>query len=64
VSVYGRRALGRALREKLIDEATRAEADIGLAPAVAGRGVTLHARRRLATIAARLGYALWRAASR
>jgi hypothetical protein len=64
VSVYGRRALGRALREKLIDEATRAEAGIGLAPAVAGRGVTLHARRRLATIAARLGYALWRAASR
>lgn len=62
LAVYQRRALGRALREKLIDEATRTEAGFGLAPLVAGRAVTVRARRRVATIAARLGYALWRAA--
>jgi len=62
VSVWRRESWGRAVREKLLDEATRTEAGISLAPLAGGRGFMVHVRRRLATIAARLGYLLWRAA--
>jgi hypothetical protein len=54
--------LGRALREKLVDESTRAEMGAGLAPPAPGRALSLQLRHRAATVAARLGYIVWRAA--
>ena len=47
-------------RQKLLDEATRAEAGLGLAPLVGGRAWPVHARRRAATLAARAAYLAWR----
>jgi hypothetical protein len=46
--------------EKLLDEATRAEAGLGLAPLVSGRAWPVHVRRRSASLFARTAYAAWR----
>jgi hypothetical protein len=54
----------RAVRVKLVDEATRAEAGLGMAPLNTGRALPIHLRRRLASVAARIAYALWSAGRR
>jgi hypothetical protein len=50
--------------EKLMDEGTRVEAGLGLAPLVAGRSWPIHIRRRTASLLARGGYFAWRVARR
>jgi len=47
-------------REKLLDEGTRAEVGLPLAPLVRGRAWPIHVRRRTATLVARAGYLAWR----
>ena len=54
------RKFGRAMRVKLVDEATRMEAGLGFAP-LAGNAWPLHLRRRAASVAARIAYAVWSA---
>ena len=54
------RTFGRKVRWKLVDEATRMEAGLGFAE-LAGRALPFHLRRRLASMAARLAYAVWSA---
>ena len=54
------RKFGRAMRAKLVDEATRMEAGLGYAP-LAGSAWPLRLRRRAASMAARLAYAVWSA---
>jgi hypothetical protein len=51
-------------QEKLLDEATRAESGLGLAPLVAGRSWPIHVRRRAATLLARGTYVAWRLSHR
>jgi len=46
--------------EKLLDEGTRAEAGLGLAPLIAGRAWPVRARRRVATLLARGVHSGWR----
>jgi hypothetical protein len=48
---------------RLIDEATRSEAGLGMARCLPGTPVALRSRRRIATTLARAGYLAWRAAS-
>jgi hypothetical protein len=52
----------RRVTEMLVDEATRAEAGLGMAQCLAGTPLPLRARRRIATTLARAGYLGWRAA--
>lgn len=52
---------GRAVRSKLVEEATRAEAGLGLVPLADRGALPVHLRRRLASVAARLVYAVWSA---
>ncbi len=47
-------------REKLLDEGTRAEVGLPLAPLVSGRAWPIHVRRRTATVFARSAYLVWR----
>ncbi len=54
------RTFGRAVRSKLVDEATRMEAGLGYAR-LSGGALPLHLRRRLASMAARMAYAVWSA---
>jgi hypothetical protein len=51
-------------REKLLDEGTRAEVGLPLAPLVSGRAWPIHVRRRSATLLARAAYVAWRFQSR
>ncbi len=53
--------LGRALRDRLLDEATRTEAALGLVPPYRGDGLLVRSRRRAAASLARAGYLGWRA---
>jgi hypothetical protein len=47
-------------RVKLLEEATRAQVGLGLAPLVDGRAWPIHVRRRIASLAARATYLTWR----
>jgi hypothetical protein len=46
--------------EKLIEEGTRAEVGWPIMPGVAGTGPAIRLRRRLAAVAARATYRVWR----
>ena len=50
----------RGWREKLLDEGTRTEVGLPLAPLVSGRAWPIHLRRRTATLIARAAYLGWR----
>jgi hypothetical protein len=60
LAVFGRPVRYAPWREKLLDEGTRAQLGLELAPLVRTRSIVVQARRRLATIAARGAYHLWR----
>jgi len=47
-------------KEKLLDEGTRSEVGLPLAPLVSGRAWPIHVRRRSATLLARTAYLVWR----
>jgi hypothetical protein len=53
-----------AWRQKLLDEAARAELGLGPAPLVAGRSWPIHVRRRTASLLARGVYRAWQALRR
>lgn len=55
-------SFGRATRERLLEEGTRVEALLPLTPFVPRVGTLRNARRRSASIAARLAYLTWRTA--
>ena len=57
-------SLSDAVKERLLEEATRVEAMLPLTPAVADRGSLRGIRRRVSSAVARLCYAAWRAAWR
>jgi hypothetical protein len=60
LAVFGRPVSYQPWREKLLDEGTRAQLGMELAPLVATRSMAVQARRRLATLAARGAYHVWR----
>ena len=63
LAVFGRPVRYEPWREKLLDEGTRAQLGTELAPLVATRSIAVQARRRLATLAARGAYHVWRVTS-
>jgi hypothetical protein len=62
LSVFGGPVRHQSWQAKLLDEGTRAQLGLELAPLVRTRSVAVQARRRLATIAARGAYYAWRVA--
>jgi hypothetical protein len=60
LAVFGRPVRYEPWRQKLLDEGTRAQLGMELAPLVATRSIAVQARRRLATLAARGAYHVWR----
>ncbi len=54
--------VGRAARERLVEEAVRSETGMSLTPSPQGASTWVRGRRRVATALARAGYASWRAA--
>lgn len=53
-------SMGRAARDRLLEESTRVETQLPLTPFVPRVGVLKNVRRRSASIAARLAYHVWR----
>lgn len=56
-------SVGRATKDRLLEEGTRVEALLPLTPFVPRVGALRNARRRSASIAARLAYRVWRIAN-
>lgn len=56
-----RRSLPRAVRERLLEEALRAEAQLPITPAANNKGPFRYVRRRCSSAVARIGYVSWRA---
>ena len=64
LTVFARAGMNASWRSKLLDEATRAELGVGVAPLIGGRSWPIVLRRRTASVSARLLYGAWRAATR
>ena len=56
--------MGRAARDRLLEESARVETRLPLTPMVPRVGVLRNARRRSASVAARLAYQAWRTSNR
>jgi hypothetical protein len=60
VAVFAGISRSATWKEKLLEEGTRAEVGLPLAPLVGGRAWPIHVRRRSATVLARAAYLTWR----